>query len=386
MSGSHAQPVHVVALFPEVLGLGGVQEAGRLTALALHQIAADRGWSYSLFGLNDPSGAHGFQIANTKLVLRGFDRAKARFVLDARREVRRAPQEAVRLVIAAHPNLGPIAASMQRSNRTRAIVMAHGIEVWKPLPLVRRAALRRASLVTGPSADTVEKLIRIQKAPPSRVRRLPWPLNPDFLQLADSSERQLPMGFPAGRVILSIGRAASSEKYKGTDTLIRAVAELQAANPDVSLVAIGGGDDVPRLQLLADQLGIRARVHFFQGLSREEVAACYAQSDVFAMPSAGEGFGFVFLEAMAFGNPIIAAAAGGALDLVQHEVNGLLVPPHEPARLAAAVARLLQDEPLRRKLGSQGRRIVSENYSFDSFRSNLEHLLEECAPDLPNRK
>ena len=92
-----------------------------------------------------------------------------------------------------------------------------------------------------------------------------------------------------------------------------------------------------------DLLAVDA-VHFIHGVSREGLAACYARADIFALPSTGEGFGLVFLEAMAFGKPIVAAAAGGATDLVENEVNGLLVPAHNPEQLANALARLLNDE------------------------------------------
>src|SRR6202040_1656726 len=102
-----------------------------------------------------------------------------------------------------------------------------------------------------------------------------------------------------------------------------------------------------RLQKLAAEMNVTDVVHFLQGLSREKLAACYGRADVFALPSTGEGFGLVFLEAMAFGKPIVAAAAGGATDPVENEVNGLLVPANNPEQLANALARLLNDEVLR---------------------------------------
>lgn len=379
MNAPSSKHVHVTALFPELLGVGGVQEAGRLVALALDGIARERGWSYRLLGLNDPSGAQTLCLGSRTVSVQGFARAKAKFILNATRGPRAAQKGAAHVVLAVHPNLAPIAAAMQQSRATRALVMAHGIEVWKPLPPIRRSAIRRAFLVTGPSSDTVEKLLQVQKVSHSRVRRLPWPLNPDFLRLAETSGLPLPANFPSGRVILTIGRAAASEKYKGTDTLIRAIAEIQREVPDVHLVAIGGGDDEPRLRSLASELGVAACVRFMRGLSREHLAACYSRCEIFAMPSSGEGFGFVFLEAMAFGKPIIAAAAGGALDLVGNGENGLLVPAGEVAPLAAALRRLFGDERLRKDLGSRGRKLAREKYAFESFRANLEHLIQECA-------
>lgn len=357
-----------------------MQEAGRATALALHRIAVRRGWSATFSGLNDPAGPQQFSIAERSIALQGFSRAKGKFVLAAMRGARAARGCGSHIVLAGHPNLALIAVWMQTIlPRAHAIVIAHGIEVWQPLPLVRRAAIRHARVVAGPSSDTIQKLIDVQAVHADRTHLLPWPLNPDFLTLTKSANLPLPPAFPSGHVILTIGRAAASEQYKGTDDLIRAVSQLRPEFPDVHLVAVGGGDDLARLQKTANESGAASNVHFLQRLSREELAACYAHADIFAMPSAGEGFGLVFLEAMAFGKPVVAAACGGALDLVHDGSNGLLVPERNSVALANALRRLLQDEYLRSALGTKGASIACEKYRFESFEANLEHLLEECA-------
>lgn len=379
MTAPAARSTHVTGLFPELLGVGGVQEAGRLTSLAVQQIARRRGWSTTFAGLNDPLGPHEFSIDANAVALQGFARAKSKFIRAAIRSAR-AAHGANHIIIAGHPNLAPIAVWLQKmSPRARSVVMAHGVEVWQPLPLVRRASIRAAHLVTGPSADTIRRLTDVQHVASSRTRLLPWPLNPDFLRLTTRTDLPLPEGVPQGRLILTIGRAAASEQYKGTDDLICAVAQLQSEMLDLHLISVGAGDDLARLQKVASESGASRRVHFLQRLSREELAACYARADLFAMPSAGEGFGIVFLEAMSFGKPLIAAACGGALDLVQDGVNGLLVPPRDLSALTAAVSRLLQNESLCSALGANGAAMVQEKYRFDTFETNVERLLEECA-------
>ena len=357
-----------------------MQEAGRLTALALYQIAQRRGWSATFAGLNDPEGQQQLSIAGRTIALQGFSRAKSRFILTAIRGARRAQGSSPHIIFAGHPNLAPIAVWMQKKlPRAHAVVIAHGIEVWQPLPLGRRVAIREADVVAGPSSDTIRKLIEVQRVNEARTRLLPWPLNPDFLCLTNTAVLPLPPAFPDGRVILTIGRAAASEQYKGTDDLIRAVSQLGSEFPDLHLVSIGGGDDLARLQKLADELGAAHNVHFLQHLSREQLAACYARADVFAMPSAGEGFGLVFLEAMAFGKPVVAAACGGALDLIHDGENGLLVPPRDATALIAAMRRLLRDQVLRAALGKKGALVAREKYCFETFEAKVEHLLEEWA-------
>jgi phosphatidyl-myo-inositol dimannoside synthase len=180
-------------------------------------------------------------------------------------------------------------------------------------------------------------------------------------------------------VILTVGRWASSERYKGADELIRAIPQLQAAVPGLHLVAVGVGDDLPRLRELATGLGIAGRVHFLENLSREEVAACYARADFFALPSTGEGFGLVYLEAMAFSKAVVGAAYGGTTDVVEDGVNGLLIPPHDAGALARALGRLLGDEPLRTQLGRRGAEIVRRKYEFGVFQAELERILSDSS-------
>ncbi len=102
------------------------------------------------------------------------------------------------------------------------------------------------------------------------------------------------------------------------------------------------------------------------------------RADVFALPSTGEGFGFVFLEAMAFGKPVVGAAAGGPTDLIEDGVNGFLVPPHDPQALVETLRRLLPDEALRAKLGRNGPRNDSTEYRFEVFGASFAKILADA--------
>ncbi len=312
--------------------------------------------------------------------VRGFGRAKMRFVLSGMADARGEKGAGTSVVLALHPNLALPARWIQRTARSvKTIVICHGVEVWKPLPRLRRRALVAANLVLAPSSDTIRKLISVQGVPQEKIRKLPWPVDPSFLAMADDRGKlpELP-DFPRGRVVLTVGRWAASERYKGADLLIEAIAQLRAIHADLHLVAVGSGDDLPRLRALAGSLGVSSVIHFFENFSREEIAACYARADLFALPSTAEGFGLVFLEAMAFDKAVVGAAAGGSVDVIEDGVNGLLVPANDPERLVQALDRLLRDEALCAELGRRGAEIVRQKFQFSAFRAELERILTDC--------
>jgi glycosyltransferase involved in cell wall biosynthesis len=218
--------------------------------------------------------------------------------------------------------------------------------------------------------------------PAEKIRILPWPINSEVLRMSEArSNLPLPSGFPAGPVILTVGRWAAAEQYKGADDLIRAMPQLRSSFPDVRLVAVGGGDDLPRLKSIAAELRVAESVHFLEGISREQLAAFYANAAVFALPSTGEGFGIVFIEAMAFGLPVVGVAAGGVTDIIRDGVNGLFVPAKDPAALANSLARLLGDPALRSQLGQNGAEIVRRGYQFSALEKGLEQVFVECGLD-----
>lgn len=370
----------IIGLFPDLFGVGGIQAAGRLTAAALDEITCRHDWHADFLSLNDSPGKHSLRTDHREIDIRGFGRAKTKFVLSGMADARAGKGAASGAILALHPNLALPGRWIQRiAPSLKTIVICHGVEVWKPLARLRRRALVAANLVLAPSSDTIRKLISVQGVPEEKIRKLPWCLSPEFLAMADDRAK-LPAvpDFPRGRIVLTVGRWAASERYKGVDLLIGAIVQLRGAHPDLHLVAVGSGDDLPRLRALAGSLGVSGAIHFFEHLSREEIAGCYARADLFALPSTAEGFGLVFLEAMAFSKAVVGAAAGGSIDVIEDGVNGLLVPTNDPERLAQALDRLLRDEALCVELGRRGAEIVRQKFQFSTFRAELERILTDC--------
>ncbi|MFI5098295.1 MAG: glycosyltransferase family 4 protein [Candidatus Acidiferrales bacterium] len=365
----------LIGLFPELDAPGGIQRAGRHMASVLSEFAASRQMEYRMLSLNDTQELHRLHVGEREFVFTGAARGRVRFAATALRATRRHPK----LVLAAHVNLAPIVSAMQLARpRMKSIVCTHGIEVWEPLPSLRRRALRHASLVLAPSHTTADYVVTLQGVARERVRVLPWGLDPEFeSKIAGEPAATLPPEFPSGRVVLTVGRWLATERYKGMDTLMTALPRLLLLWPELQLVFIGAGDDRPWLEGIARDSGVRRHVHFLTDLTYGELSACYDACEIFALPSRGEGFGFVYLEAMARGKPVIGGAHGGAPEVIQDGVTGYVVQHGDPVQLATSIDALLSNPELAREMGARGRERVHNEFRFNVFAKAFKKILRE---------
>jgi len=175
--------------------------------------------------------------------------------------------------------------------------------------------------------------------------------------------------------ILFLGRL---EPAKGTAELLDAVARLAPRFPRLRLV-MGGSGDLEGLRRAAAARGIEERIALPGWLDAAARDAELVRASVFCLPSHAEGLPMAVLEAMAAGKAVVASSVGGIPELVQDGVNGLLVPPHDAAALAAALARLLDDDGLRRALGAQARSTVETQYSTQAVCGRLAAIYNDLA-------
>jgi teichuronic acid biosynthesis glycosyltransferase TuaC len=168
----------------------------------------------------------------------------------------------------------------------------------------------------------------------------------------------------------------------GHDLLLRTFAAIQgrlsANSPALSLELIGDGPERPRLEQLAQELGIEAKVHFRGRQSRREVADAVRRATVFAMPSRYEGLGCVYLEAMSAGKPVVACQGQGIEEVIRPAVNGCLIAPDDLQGLSETLAALLQQMELRQKIGQAARRTVLQGFTLQQQAERLVTLYREC--------
>ena len=251
-------------------------------------------------------------------------------------------------ILSMHILTSPAAIAIGISSGARVVEYFHANEIVAKPGLAAFAA-RRADAVIAVSGYTAS-LIRSIGAAPRDVRLIPPGVN------LPRETCPLPRERPT---VLTIARL--KDRYKGHDVLIRALAEVRRSVPEVQWIVIGDGPLRRSLEELAADAGLAMAARFLGAVSDEERNAWLRRADVFAMPSrlpggglAGEGFGIVYMEASAFGKPVVAGNVAGALDAVADGVSGLLVDPTDASAVAGAIAKLLLDPELARRLGRQG--------------------------------
>lgn len=174
---------------------------------------------------------------------------------------------------------------------------------------------------------------------------------------------------------------ARLQPHKGIDTGIRALPALRRRVPEATYVIVGSGPDEARLRGLADELQVSDAVRLLGRVSDDEVVDALLACDAFALLSREavpdvEGFGLVLLEAGACGRPVIGARSGGIPDAVAHERSGLLVPPDDVDATADALARVLGDPALARRLGQGGLRRATEELTWDRAARTIFETIE----------
>src|SRR5262249_39580498 len=133
-------------------------------------------------------------------------------------------------------------------------------------------------------------------------------------------------------------RLAAVDRYKGHDRVIRVLPRVLAEHPDTIYLVVGDGDDRPRLEALAEECGVRSHVIFTGPVDAAELPAHYRLADMLVMPSTGEGFGIVYLEALASGMHAIGGNRDGSVDPLADGVLGPVVDPDSDEELAAAIS------------------------------------------------
>lgn len=249
-------------------------------------------------------------------------------------------------IISTHVNFGPAAQLAKRFFGTPFTLVAHGIDVHPGLPARTLAAMRDADRIITVSEWTRMRVLDIGGFPALNVTVLPNTIDEERFTVGEKSVKlREQYGLSADeKVILTVARLDPRERYKGYDRIIEALPAINKSGGPVRFLIVGAGDDKPRVAALARRMGVESAVSFAGFIPANTLVDHYRLADVFAMPSTGEGFGIVFLEAMACGTPVIAGNRDGSVDALDKGRLGLLIEPTSIDAIANGICSLLRKE------------------------------------------
>lgn len=274
------------------------------------------------------------------------------------------------LVVVGHCHFAPLVAWLCRLTRTPYVVFLYGIEVWEQLSSSRRWAIAQATRRIAISHYTATQAARINGWDVREIEVLYNCLDPD---LATPAPRLVQQDTSA---ILTVSRLSREDSYKGLDVVLQALPRLLQEFPTLTYHIVGDGNARIDLEQLAHTLNILSSVTFHGRVSDETLRELYARSNVYVMPSRNEGFGFVFLEAMAQGTPTIGGHLDATPEVIENGVTGFTVDPRSPDAVAEATARLLRDPALQHQMGQAGARRAHDVFGFDTFQAQVWDLVE----------
>jgi phosphatidylinositol alpha-1,6-mannosyltransferase len=266
-----------------------------------------------------------------------------------------------------HGSLAYLAAKLVGA---KMISQLHGTEVWEQLAPMQLSPLERSDLVLCVSRHTKACYDRQSLRDQANSIVVPNTVGAEF-ELGDRDAARKKFNLEGEKAILTVARLDSRGGYKGHDRIIRYLRTLTHSNDAVRYLIAGDGPDLPRLEQLSRDCGVADKVRFLGKVPIEDLPDLYRAADLFALPSTGEGFGIVFLEAMSCGTPAIGLNVGGSCDALADGDLGVCV--NETDFPAALEAALRMPRPAPEALSDA----VTERFGRKVFNLHIESALAQ---------
>ncbi len=276
------------------------------------------------------------------------------------------------LVICGHINILALAVLINAKLRAPLVLMVYGIDVWRSPYRLAKFWLKRVSAVWSISEITTERMIAWTAIEKNKFVQLPNAIHLDRYGQAEKRQDLLERyGLQNKKVLMTLARLPSAERYKGVDEVIEAMPDLLKQDPALGYLVVGDGNDRQRLQEKVRSLGLRDNVVFTGFIDEKEKADHFRLGDVFVMPGRGEGFGFVFLEALACGVPAVGSQVDGSREaLMQGELGELVDPSSQQSIKAGILLALAKPREIPAKLNY---------FSWPQFRARVEQAVNSLS-------
>jgi glycosyltransferase involved in cell wall biosynthesis len=349
----------------------------RTLAHSLHQLALRNSWDFKLWSAYD-SNKHLMPQYLPAADFRGFGKNRVNFVLKTI-----ATAKTPDVVILTHINLAIIGLLIKAINpKCKVWLVAHGIEVWRPLSFFKRLFLKRCDKIICVSNFTKQQMISRHQSNPSVCI---------VLNNAVDSFMKLPVTFAkpahllkryhltaANPVIFTLTRLASTEQYKGHDQVIKVMSKLKDSFPGLRYILSGEYDhkEEIRIQKLITEYKVDEQVILTGFINENELTDYFLLADLFVLPSKKEGFGIVFIEALACGLPVVCGNADGSIDAICNGELGRAINADDLAELEEAVS-----EYLTTPLTDEKRRYLQKqcllHFNETQYMHNLQKLMDD---------
>jgi phosphatidylinositol alpha-1,6-mannosyltransferase len=297
---------------------------------------------------------------------------KVRYVVES---VRAVLSERFDVVICSHINLLSIASAAAAAQRVPLLLVLYGIESWTPPRGLAAKLVKRADAVVAISEYTKRRFLEWSGVESSRVHVIPCCVDTKRFGVGPKRDDLLRRYRLHGRtVMLTVARLAGRDRAKGIDEVMESLTQIAREIPNVSYLVVGDGQDRERLEEKAFSLGLSNRVVFAGFVAEEEKADHYRLADAYVMPGRGEGFGIVYLEALACGLPIVASSLDASAEVVLNRSFGRVVNPDRPSELRAACVDVLMESENKRSVPRE-----LATFSLARFRARWNWLLAEMS-------
>jgi phosphatidylinositol alpha-1,6-mannosyltransferase len=340
-------PAALLGLFPQFGNghVGGIQESARVAWRALSSHCPAELICYS----RDKAGNGNCATSDSR----------TRAILEAVR--RKATPEQVLIWQIGLLKLLPF---LRNKNQTRVVVFLHGIEAWREQDWFIRRLAGRVDLFLTNSEYTWQRFCSVNPL----FASTPHKAVPLGLAAAEGLETKPPSEPPAA---LMLSRLSKTENYKGHREVIEAWPRVLEKQKDAQLWIAGDGDQRRELEELVTSRGLEESILFFGKVTEEEKRKLMEASRCLVMPSRGEGFGLVYLEAMRIGRPCLVSTLDAGREVVNPPEAGLAANPDDSEQLADSLMRLLTDGPEWQQWSRQARARYQSNYTAEHFQRRL---------------
>ncbi|MGK7394473.1 MAG: glycosyltransferase family 4 protein [Candidatus Cyclobacteriaceae bacterium M3_2C_046] len=304
---------------------------------------------------------------------RGYKKRKLPFIYSVLRQINKYES-----IIIGHIKLAGFALFLKTIfPNKKMFLITHGIEVWGEITKMEKGLLQKADHIFSVSEFTKSKLVKLHGIDQDKIHLFQNTLDPFFKVPEDFAKPEYLLKrygiHKNDQIVFSLARLSNTEKFKGYDLVIEAIADLKKAYPSVKYILAGKADqkEKERLQQLIKTNQLDDHVILAGFIADQEITDHYLLADLFILPSKKEGFGIVFIEALSCGTPVIAGNQDGSVEALKNGELGKLVAPELPA-----ISEALADELQKPKINPNELSAKTLKYfGFDKFCHNLVQLL-----------